>query len=356
MNRRKLLFGCVTVLCMIWLSTHAMAVAPYPGTEWPTATPASQGMDSTKLAAAKNYALTGGGAGLIIRNGYKVYSWGNQTSVTEIKSATKGSAGTTALGLAIKDGKVGLDDLAIIHDPAFGTPPIENAEWADEVTLFDLATHTAGFKKPGGYITMLCRPGTCWNYSDGGANWLAETLTKVYREDLKTLLFRRVFKPLGIPSAQLTWRRNSYRPKTIDGIENREFGAGISASVNALARIGLLYLRGGVWKSQQILPKSFVAMVRKTPEETRSLREAPDSSGYGNASVRHGLLWWNNADGEMPNIPRDAYWTRGLGDRYIFVILSLDLVIARNGNAWKSGPTYYAPIQKFLQPIVDSVK
>jgi CubicO group peptidase (beta-lactamase class C family) len=127
-------------------------------------------MDSTKLAAAKNYALTGGGAGLIIRNGYKVYSWGSQTSVTEIKSATKGSAGTTALGLAIKDGKVGLDDLAIIHDPAFGTPPIENAEWADEVTLFDLATHTAGFEKPGGYITMLCHPGTCWNYCDGGAS------------------------------------------------------------------------------------------------------------------------------------------------------------------------------------------
>jgi CubicO group peptidase (beta-lactamase class C family) len=314
-------------------------------------------MDSTKLAAAENYALSGGGSGLIIRNGYKVYSWGSQTAVTEIKSATKGSAGTTALGLAIKDGKVGLDDLAMSHDPAFGTPPIDNAEWADEVTLFDLATHTAGFKKPGGYIEMLCRPSTCWNYSDGGANWLAEVLgVHVYQEDLKTLLFRRVFTPLGIPSAQLRWRRNSYRQKTIDGIENREFGSGISASVDALARIGLLYLRGGVWQSKQILPKSFVAMVGKTPKETRSLPEAPDSSGLGNASVRHGLLWWNNADGKMPTVTRDAYWTAGLGNRYIFVLPSLDLVIARNGNAWKAGPTIYAPIQKFLQPIVDAVE
>ena len=38
----------------------------------------------------------------------------------------------------------------------------------------------------------------------------------------------------------------------------REFGSGISANVDAMARIGYLYLRGGKWKRRQIIPKAFV--------------------------------------------------------------------------------------------------
>ena len=77
---------------------------------------------------------------------------------------------------------------------------------------------------------------------------------------------------------------------------------------------------------------------------------------YGNASDQYGLLWWNNADGTLGNVPRDAYWSWGLKDSLIIVIPSLDIVAARAGNGWREGwSPDYEVLRPFIQPIVDSV-
>jgi len=102
-----------------------------------------------------------------------------------------------------------------------------------------------------------------WDYSDSGPNWLAECLTIVYRRDLEELMFERVFGPLGIGRDDLVWRRNQYRPATLAGVARREFGAGISANVEAMARLGLLLLRGGRWRETQLIPREFVEMARQ---------------------------------------------------------------------------------------------
>ena len=228
------------------------------------------GMNSLLLERARHY---GRGAGCIMRGGKVVYSWGSQNERFDLKSTTK-SIGVTALGLAIKDGKVNLSDKGKQYVSNLGIPPDGNKDtgWLDDITLFHLATHTAGFEKSGGYISLLFEPGTAWAYSDGGANWLADCLTLAYGQDLKTLMFDRVFTPLGISSSDLTWRDNAYREDTINGIERREFGSGISANVDAMARIGYLYLRGGRWKGQQIIPQSFVDKVRITVPSIAGLR------------------------------------------------------------------------------------
>jgi hypothetical protein len=36
-----------------------------------------------------------------------------------------------------------------------------------------------------------------------------------------------------------------------------------------------------------------------------------DPVGYPDAPNHYGLLWWNNADGTLPAVPRDAYWAWG---------------------------------------------
>ena len=329
----------------------------WPLPEWPRATPSEMGLDESLLRRARDYALSGGGSGLIIRHGKLVMAWGDPKRLYDLKSTTK-SIGVTALGLAIKDGKMRLNDKAIRYHPSLGVPPESNRRtgWLNEITILHLATQTAGFAKPGGYTELLFKPGTMWHYSDGGPNWLAECITLVYRRDLRDLLFERVFTPLGIKPSDLKWRENAYRPHTINGIKRREFGSGISADVDAMARIGYLYLREGRWREEQIIPKEFVDIARRPVPGVIGLPEY-DPEKYGNASDHYGLLWWNNGDGTLPDVPRDAYWSWGLYDSLIVVIPSLDIVVARAGRSWQRGwGGHYDVLKPFLQPIAASVQ
>lgn len=332
---------------LVWTADPS---APLP--MLPAAAPGDVGMDRAMLLKARDYALTGGGSGIILRHGRKVLEWGDPARRYDLKSTTK-SFGATCLGVALLDGRIKLGDKATAHHPSFGIPPEANRGkgWLEKITIFHLATQTAGFDKPGGYKRLLFEPGTRWAYSDGGPNWLAECLTLIYRQDLHTLMFQRVFTPLGIGKKDLTWRKNSYRPAEIDGIPRREFGSGIHANVNAMARVGLLYLKRGVWQGRRILPEGFIDAARKTPKAVAGLPVMHESD-YGRASDHYGLLWWNNNDGTLPDVPRDAYWSWGLYESLIVVIPSLDVVVARAGKSWKrKWAGHYRVLAPFLNPI-----
>jgi CubicO group peptidase (beta-lactamase class C family) len=329
----------------------------WPGEQWQAKAPEAVGMDSTLLAKARDYAMISGGSGLIARHGTVVMGWGDQRQTYDLKSSTK-AIGVTAVGLALMDGKFrSLHEPASKYHPAFGVPPESNRgiDRRERITLFHLATQTAGFDKPGGYTELQFEPGTKWFYSDGGPNWLAECVTLAYGRDLQELMFERVLSRIGIGREDFRWRANAYRPREIDGVARREFGSGVFANVDAMARIGHLYLRGGRWNGTPIIPSWFVDAVRTVP---RGVRGVPviKAEEYGNASDHYGLLWWNNADGTMKDIPRDAYWAWGLYDSLIAVIPSLDIVVARAGKSlsMREG-SHYAPIEPFLSAIAMSV-
>ena len=348
----------ITVLVNLPAAGQGGSDGIWPMPAWKEATPREMGMDASVLRRARDYALTGGGSGCVTRHGRVVMRWGDQRRRYDLKSTTK-AIGVTAVGLALKDGKLkSLDDPAKKYHPSLGIPPESNADtgWLDKITLFHLATQSAGFDKPGGYTRLLFEPGTKWSYSDGGPNWLAECVTLVYGEDLKIVMFERVFGPIGIKPSDLTWRGNAYRAKEIKGIKRREFGSGISANVDAMARIGYLYLRRGRWQDKQIIPAWFVDMARTVPREVRGLPVVKPES-YFNASDHYGLLWWNNADGTMAKVPRDAYWSWGLYDSLIVVIPSLDIAAARTGKSLnKARNSNYKAIEPFIEPIAMAVK
>lgn len=346
-----------TVSCLALAAIPARAEWPWPAEEWEAAAPEAMGLDPALLAQAREYALTGGGAGIIVRGGRVVMTWGDPARRYDLKSTSK-SIGVTALGLALADGLIGLDDRARDHHPTLGEEPSENRAtgWLDDITIRQLATQSAGFAKPGGWSPLIYEPGTAWFYSDCGPNWLAECVTLAYRRDVRDLLFERVFTSIGISADDLVWRDNAYRPHEIDGIPRREFGSGVHANVDAMARIGYLYLRGGRWGDRQLLPSSFVDLVRTVDP---SIAELPVHEGdpHGDAPRHYGLLWWNNADGTLAEAPRDAYWSWGLHDSLIVVIPSLDLVIARAGSDWqREGGGHYDVLQPFLGPIVAAVR
>jgi len=352
MNRTSLIVG---VVVLAYSSAAGQGI--WPGRPWERATPEQVGMDAALLQEARAFALTGGGSGCVTRGGKLVMQWGDQERRYDLKSTTK-SIGVTAVALALKDGKIeSLQDPVKKYHPGFGVEPESNARsgWLDKITLFHLATQTAGFDKQGGYTKLMFAPGTKWAYSDGGPNWLAECVTLVYGRDVQELMFERVFGPIGIERSDLTWRNNAYRDKEINGVKRREFGSGISADVEAMARIGYLYLRDGRWRDSRIIPASFVDMVGRVPKAVRGLPVVKTES-YFNASDHYGFLWWNNADGTMANVPRDAYWSWGLYDSLIVVIPSLDIVAARAGKSLnKARNSSYKAIEPFIEPIALAV-
>jgi CubicO group peptidase (beta-lactamase class C family) len=246
------------------------------------------------------------------------------------------------------------------------------------ITLLQLATHTAGFNKPDDSpgLTLLYTPGTTWSYSDQGLNWLADVLTQTYATDLNDLLKTRVFTTLGInvgppetTVGDLTWRNNDFRSLTLsvngNPVPRRELASGINANVNAMARVGLLMLRQGVWGNQSILSNAIVAKVHTPPAEVATAH-IQDPTNFPAATSNYGILWWTNTSGQMPNVPTDAYWAWGLHETFIIVVPSLDLVIARAGNqGWhKNGSGVHQPevwnanysvLEPFLTSIVQSV-
>jgi len=246
-------------------------------------------MDQAKLEEAKKYALKGSGSGCIIRGGKLVLAWGDQKQKYDIFSSTK-SISVTALGLAIMDGKVNLHDKAKKRLPSVGTPPESNAKtsWLDELTLWHLAIQTGGFEKTRGWCRQTNRPGTTWMYSDGGPNWLADCLTVAYGRDLLDVMNERVFEPLGISVGNtprggehdLHWGFNNLdRPRQVSGLHRRPFGAGIHCNVQAMAKIGYLYLRRGRWHNEQIIPADFASLATSQAE------------GIDELPVQDGLLW-----------------------------------------------------------------
>jgi CubicO group peptidase (beta-lactamase class C family) len=353
---KSLLRLCSFFLLAGGVGAAAPAAETWPGATWATAKPEDVGMAAAPLRQARDYALSGGGSGIITRHGKVVLTWGDQAARYDLKSSSK-SIGVTLLGVALLDGKVRLDDKAVKYQPALGVPPESNRAtgWIGQITLRQLANQTAGFEKPGGYGKLLFAPGTKWFYSDAGPNWLAECLTLAYGRDLNEVMFERVFGPLGITSDDIVWRENAYRPHEINGVKRREFGSGFSANVQAMARIGYLYLREGRWKDRQIIPADFVKLAGHPAEVSVGL--PLNEHRHGNAANHYSLLWWDNGDGTIPGLPRDAFWSWGLYDSFILVIPSLDIVAARAGHGWKrTSDEHYDVVKPFFVPIAASVR
>lgn len=346
-----------------------------PDRGWIRVAPEEVGMNAALLEQAAQYALTAGGTGMVVKGGRLVYSWatglndeGNPASIDTrypAQSATK-SIGSMALGFALQDRLLSLNDRAVDRLAGFGRPPdTNNAEWIDQITILHLATHTAGFEKSRSDPALLFEPGTTWNYSDGALNWLADILTAAFNQDLHEVLTNRVWSLLGMNLPRggddVQWRPNASRAQTLNGIATRELSSGLVINANAMARVGLLFLRNGMWSTGRILPEEFIELVR-TPRPEFESAQIADPDNFPNATTDYGVLWWTNANGHMANVPRDAFWAWGQYDVLLVVIPSLDLVIVRTGPEQPDSPgrvfgdagwnADYRVLEPFLEPIV----
>ena len=208
-----------------------------------------------------------------------------------------------------------------------------------------LATHTAGFGASSSYSRLQFAAGTKFLYSDGGTNWLGNALTNAFGRDLRTVSQSRLFGPLGLTSSDITWRTPASNfPDKVYGIASSDCNGGMNASVDAMARLGQLFLDGGAWRGQRIVSSSYVARA-----------SGPYYPRINVSSLKgHGLLWWNNGNNWQAGVPRDAYWSTGKNNNHTLVVPSLDLVAVRVGtDGWSNHGGKHS---QFFKPICDAAR
>jgi hypothetical protein len=314
----------------------AAALTPvYPGTKWATRTPSQAGMNSTRLRAFRDYV---GGRGCVVRYGYMVYSWGNQSLRADVASACKPWI-SHFLFEAIEQGRIGnVEDLVHTFEPRLDTLNASLGYKDQSIRWRDLACQTScyGVTEP---------PGSAFDYSDWNMALFFDTLFLRVYGSTWSRVDTEVLRPLLTNALQC-----QDQPTLMAfGINDRPGRVGVS--VRDFARFGLLYLRGGKWKTQQIISAAHATMaVTSAPAGTfaRTLGQPAEmifdqrSIGGDNNQTDHfgsySYAWWTNGidrDGlrHWSHAPTDTYGAFGHGGiRAMIVIPSLDLVVSWNDS------------------------
>lgn len=240
------------------------------------------------------------------------------------------------VGIVVQDGKLALADRALLPEWRGDADPRR------EITLDQLLRMTSGLSFNEDYadhssdvIQMLFvqgnkagfaaakplqhPPGTYWQYSGGTSNIIARLLRQrlVDERDYLRLPRERLFEPLGMRSAVL-------EPDEAGTFVGSTF---MYASARDWARLGLLFLRDGLWQGRRLLPEGWVAY-SLTPT-----KDAPDA--------RYGAhIWLKLPDSPQlgePPMPEDAYYMLGYDEQVVAIVPSRDLVIVRLGLTREGG-------------------
>jgi CubicO group peptidase (beta-lactamase class C family) len=193
----------------------------------------------------------------------------------------------TAIGLAVQEGLLTVDDLLIDIFPEYVTPEIA-ANMAD-LRLRHVLAMATGHDVETGQIQrdqpdddwikaffdtpIVHPPGTFFLYNSGGSFMLSAIIQKVTGIPLVEYLRPRLFDPLGIEYA--LWESNP---------RGMSVGAsGLHMNTDAIARLGLLFLQKGIWNGTRILTEAWVEEASSYHTNNNPNNDPPSDwkSGYG---------------------------------------------------------------------------
>lgn len=268
---------------------------------------------------------------LVIENGaikQEVYWPGfDEHSRTNSNSVAK-SFVATLVGIAMSEGKIrSLDQPISDFLPAFATG--ERAQ----LTIRHLLTMSAATDFSESYLNMAAfparahfgdditkllltdfhiigSPGKTHKYDSSNTALLGLVLTKATGKPLSEYLSEKLWQPLGAEQPAL-WSLDH-----ANGMEKAY--CCIYATARDFARLGQLYLNGGMWDSKQLVPERFVA---------EAISAAPLKDGAGVKTERYGFQWWR-----MQHRGHTVYYGWGYQGQYVAVIPDKNLVMVRLGD------------------------
>lgn len=273
----------------------------------------------------------GGPAGLILKDGYLIASWGDTKRVDMTFSVTKSFLSTIA-GLAVDENLIKSEQDLVkdyVWDGTFSGEHNakitfkhllqQNSDWSGE--LWGAKDWADRPPKEGGLDDWKNReyraPGTVMDYNDVRVNVLAYALLQVWRKPLPQVLKEHLMDPIG---ASTTWRWYGYKNAwtTIDGIQMKSVtggghsGGGLFISADDMARFGLLFLNKGKWKDQQLISEDWI---------TRAIEPSKPN-------LRYGYMWWLNKDesNQMSGVSKEVFYAAGFGGNFIIIDPSTNTV------------------------------
>ena len=324
----------------------------FPGETWTRAEPAAVGVDPAALADALAYLETvvgrdGVGQTVLIRYGRLVHAGDDHRAVHPVWSCTK-SFTTTCLGLLIADGITTLDT------PAANFAPSLSGRYGG-ATFRHFASMTSGYRavgdwpRPGPYRhggsrtpwlpdpdPLFSPPGSKYSYWDSAQNVYGLALTLAAGEPLEELFMRRVGSKIGVDPARFDWRTvgETNGGVTLNGGSGNMDGY-VVTDAPTLARLGHLYLNGGNWDGERLLPAEFVreATAVQVPARTPLGSDLSPFDGRG----QYGLNWWVNGvtptgERRWPSLPAGTFSASGYNNNDLFVVPAWGLVFVRLGE------------------------
>ncbi len=318
-------------VALIVTTTHLIgpADATAASTRLPRSSPGEHQMDAQAVTAALQAADDLGFVHgmVIVRDGHVVGEgafYGSDTMLRQSRSATK-SVTSALIGIAIQKGLIsGVEARMVDYLPQELRP---TDPMKQRITLWNLLTMTSGFEwnedeevvdwlygtDPVTDILsrpMAAEPGTAFNYNTAATHLLSVVLAEATGMDTLDFADAHLFGPLGI--TERLWMRTG-------GYENG--GHGLHVSTEDLAKIGVLFVDGGLWGDQQIVSKYWV---------NRSTW--PDVNNVGTTGpltdLRYGWLWWLDRGTEF-----EIHIAWGWGGQFIFCVPELKLVVAVHTNS-----------------------
>lgn len=271
---------------------------------------------------------------MVLQHGKVLYEkWlnGSEAQKPHILNSVSKTFTSAAIGLAIGEGLLSLDDKLVSFFP--DDLPAEPSENLKKVTIRNLLTMNCGHdseprrKDDDSWVKSFLswpvehEPGTYFCYNSMGTYMLSAIVQKVTGQKVVDYLQPRLFDPLGIEKPR--WDESPQRINC--------GGWGLYLKTEDLAKMGQLILQKGKWKGKQILPKDYAIQM--------TLKQVPcQPAGMRADKVAESRLTLENSDWvqgygyQMWRSRHNAFRADGAGGQYIIIIPDKDAVVVNTAQ------------------------
>ena len=185
---------------------------------------------------------------------------------------------------------------------------------------------------------LVSTPGESFTYNGGGIIILGEILKHAAGMDLLEFSKQYLFGPMGIDSLQ--W----------ETFPNGEIGAaaGLHLRSRDMLKLGVAYLKGGVWNGESILSEDWVRKSSCVYGNNTGIKIPIEDSGRNG----YGYTWWVSEVGGYGN-KTAMYRANGWGGQVIMVLPQKEMVVVFTGGNYSSVSRLFKILERFILPALN---